>query len=76
MTKVHVARGLRGIQWITMLRRYVCMCSESASAAFGTLHDESYDVRYIFRVPPKGHPMYTLTNIEREPYIHSPKTVI
>ena len=35
-----------------------------------------YDVGFIFLVPPKGHPVYTLTNIEKEPYIHSPKTVI
>ena len=29
---------------------------------------------YIFLVPPKGHQVYTLTNIKKEPYIHSPKT--
>ena len=37
----------------------------------------SYEVSlYIFLVPPKGHPVYTLTNFKKEPYIHSPKTVI
>ena len=35
-----------------------------------------YEVGYIFLVPPKGHQVYTLTNISKEPYIHSPKTEI
>ena len=33
-----------------------------------------YEVGYIFLVPPKGHPVYTLTNFKKEPYIHSPRT--
>ena len=37
---------------------------------------QSYEVGNVFLVPPKGHPIYTLTNIKKEPYIHSPKTVI
>ena len=32
-----------------------------------------HEVGYIFVVPPKGHPIYTLTNVKKEPYIHSPK---
>ena len=35
-----------------------------------------YEVGYIFLVPPTGHQVYTLTNMIKEPYIHSPKTVI
>ena len=35
-----------------------------------------YEVGFIFLVSPKGHQVYTLTNIETEPYIHSPITVI
>ena len=31
------------------------------------------EVGFIFLVPPKGHPVYTLTNIKKEPYVHSPK---
>ena len=31
-----------------------------------------YEVEYIFLVPPKGHTIYALTNIKKEPYIHSP----
>ena len=34
------------------------------------------DVGCIFLVPPKGHPRYTLTTTKKEPYIHSPKTVM
>ena len=34
----------------------------------------SYEVGFIFLVPPKGHPVYTLTKIKKEPYMHSPKT--
>ena len=34
------------------------------------------EVGYIFLVPPKGHQVSTLTNIKKEPYIHSPKTEI
>ena len=36
---------------------------------------EVYEVGFIFLVPPKGHQVYTLTNIKKEPNIHSPKTV-
>ena len=32
-----------------------------------------HEVGYIFVVPPKGHPIYTLTKFKKEPYIHSPK---
>ena len=35
-----------------------------------------YEVGYICLVPPKGHPVYTLTNIQKEPFMHSPKTEI
>ena len=35
-----------------------------------------YEVGFIFLVPPKGDPAYTLTNFKKEPYIHSPKTEI
>ena len=31
-----------------------------------------YEVGYIFLVPPKGDQVYTLTNIGKEPEIHSP----
>ena len=30
----------------------------------------------MFLVSPKGHQVYTLTNLKKEPYIHSPITVI
>ena len=36
-----------------------------------------YEARFTFLVPPKRHPVYTLTtNFEKEPYIHSPITEI
>ena len=35
-----------------------------------------YEAGLIFLVPPTGHQTYTLTNITKEPYIHSPKTEI
>ena len=31
-----------------------------------------YEVGFIFLVSPKGHSIYTLTNNQKEPYIHSP----
>ena len=30
-----------------------------------------YEAGYIFLVPPKGHPRYTLTKIKKEPYVHN-----
>ena len=29
-----------------------------------------------FLYPPKGHQVYEITNVKKEPYIHLPKTVI
>ena len=35
-----------------------------------------FEVGFDFLVSPKGHQVYTLTNIKKEPYIHSAITVI
>ena len=42
----------------------------------GRLRLGLYHVGFIFLVSPKGHQIYTLTNIQKEPYIHSPKAEI
>ena len=34
------------------------------------------EVGLILLVPPKGHPVHTLTKIKKEPSIHSPKAEI
>ena len=35
-----------------------------------------YEVGFKFLVSPKGHPIYALTNIKKEPYVNSPITVM
>ena len=32
-----------------------------------------YGVYFLY---PKGHPVYTLTNVQKEPHFNSPRTVI
>ena len=51
--------------------------SKSSSLGHGfTIYVKGYEVGYIFLVSPKGHQTYSLTNIKKEPSIHSPKAVI
>ena len=39
-------------------------------------HLPNHEVGFVYLVSPKGHPIYTLTNFEKEPCTHSPITVI
>ena len=58
-----------------VMLRYATLCY--AMLCYVVLCDVMLcEVGYIFRVSPKGHPVYTLTNIKKEPYIHSPVTEI
>ena len=41
----------------------------------GSPKHSAHEVGYISLVSPKGHRVYTLTNIKKEAYIHSPMAV-
>ena len=48
--------------------RYVQLLRAKAGKA-NLATTDTYEAGFIFLVPRKGHPVCTLTNIKREPYI-------